>query len=380
MNFKRTGAVAKKEFIQIVRDPRSMGLGFVIPALLIFLFGFALTLDVDNVPLAIWNQDNSQVSKDFILNFKNSRYFQVVGYYDNYKDMEYLMDRDVIIMFMVIPKDFSKKIQAGQKSPVQIVLDGSDSNTARFAMGYGESVVETYNENAKKNAFLKISTMNPTVIDLGDRCWFNPNRDSTYFIVPGNIAIIIMIIAALLTSLTVAKEWERGTMEQLISTPVRGNELIFGKLLPYFVIGFIDILVAVAMGLFIFHVPFRGSFLLLFILSGIFLVGALSLGIYISIYAKSQRLASQISIMATFLPTYLLSGFMFAIFNMPKAIQLATYLIPARYFIIIIRGLYLKGVGIKALASSIIFLSLFAFFMLLLANKSFKKKVVESRV
>jgi len=376
MNLSRAAAVAKKEFIQITRDPRSLALAFAIPALLIFLFGYGLTLDVDNVPMAIWNQDKSQTSRDFILNFNNSRYFNIVGYYENYRDMEYRLDRDEILMFMVIPKDFSKNIQAKKETPIQIVLDGSDSNTARFAQGYGESVVLRYNDNFMTRAITEGGTMNPVPIDLRDRAWFNPNRESNYFIVPGNIAVIIMIISALLTSLTVAKEWERGTMEQLISTPVRSQELILGKLAPYFIIGLIDIAIAVSMGYYIFNVPLSGNVFLLFVLSSIFLVGALSLGLYISIFAKNQRLASQIAIMATFLPTYLLSGFMFAIFNMPKIIQSFTFLIPARYYMVILRGIYLKGIGARALWPQILFLSIFAVFMVTVANRAFKKKVV----
>lgn len=377
MNLDRATAVAKKEFIQIIRDPRSLGLAFAIPALLIFLFGYGLTLDVDNVPMAIWNQDNSQISKDFILNFNNSRYFNIVGYYDNYRDMEYLLNKDAALMFMVIPKDFSKYIQAKKIAPVQIIIDGSDSNTARIAKGYAESIVSRYNSNFETNAITEFSTMNPAPVDLRDRCWFNPNKESNYFIIPGNIAVIIMIISALLTSLTVAKEWERGTMEQLISTPVRGQELIFGKLFPYFVIGLIDLAIAVSMGYFIFQVPLRGNIILLFALSSLFLVGALSLGIFISVFAKNQRLASQIAIMATFLPTYLLSGFMFAIFNMPKVVQAITFLIPARYYMVILRGIYLKGIGIRALWPQIAFLSAFAVLMAIVANRRFKKKVVE---
>jgi len=380
MNLRRVVTIAKKESIQIMRDPRSMALAFFIPALLIVLFGYALTLDVDNVPLTIWNQDNSQISKDFIRNFKNSRYFQIVGYHNNYRDLIYQLDSDRAIMFMVIPKDFSKRLSLKEAAPVQIALDGSDSNTARFAMGYAESVVATYNNNLKVNAVTESSIMNPAPVDVRQRCWFNPNRESSYFIIPGNIAVIITIIAALLTSLTISKEWERGTMEQLISTPVRGNELIFGKLIPYFVIGFIDLVIAVFMGIYIFQVPFRGSLVVLFTLSSIFLVGALALGIYISIFAKNQRLASQISILATFLPTYLLSGFMFAIFNMPAAIRAITFLVPARYFMVILRGIFLKGIGIVPLATSVIFLVVFAGVTLLLANRCFKKKVVDGRV
>jgi len=375
MKLRRVNALAKKEFIQIIRDPRSMGLAIAIPVLLVFLFGYALSLDVDNVPTVIWDQDNSQVSRDFILDFHNSRYFEIKGYYDNYRDMMALIDRNKTLMAMVIPKHFSKYIQSDQTAPVQFLVDGSDSNTALIATGYLRSVVSNYNLSLIRKSLAKFGRMDPFPVQLCQRAWFNPNRESRYFVVPGVIAVVIMVISALLTSLTVAKEWERGTMEQLISTPVRSSELIMGKFIPYFVIGFIDLLIAVTMAEFVFHVPFRGNLLLLFALSSLFLAGALMLGILISIFAKSQLLASQIAIMATFIPTFLLSGFMYAIFNMPKAIQVLTYFIPATYFITILRGIYLKGIGMRDLWPEVLALAVFSFVVVFLANKSFKKKV-----
>lgn len=372
----RAIALAKKEFIQIIRDPRSLGLALAIPVLLVFLFGFALTLDVDNVPMVVWNRDKSQVSRDFILNFSNSRYFNIVRYCDGYKKMESLIDRSKVLMGMVIPKDFSKLIQSNQRAPVQFIVDGSDSNTARIAMGYLSNVVNAYNKNMEVKVLSETGVINPTTVDLRMRSWFNPNRESQDFVIPGNIAVIVMIISALLTSLTVAREWEKGTMEQLIATPVKPIELIVGKFAPYFTIGLIDLVISVTMGLVIFRVPFEGSIFLLFVLSCLFLTGALALGIFISIFAKTQLLATQIAIMATFMPTYLLSGFMFPIFNMPKAIQAITYLIPARYYIVILRGIYLKGIGIRSLFMQSVFLLIFACVMIALSIKRFKKKVV----
>lgn len=375
MNLNRTRAVFKKEFIQISRDPRSLALAFAIPVLLLVLFGYALSLDIDNIPMAIWNQDGSITAREFLLNFKNSKYFRIIGYYDNYPAMEYLIDKGKAMIAMVIDKNFSKYIQSNGRAPVQVIIDGSDSNTAQIALGYVNNVVFNYNQKFIKKALAVNSIENSDPVDLRSRIWFNQDLDSKLFIVPGLIAIIMMIIAALLTSLTIAREWERGTMEQLISTPVRGIELVVGKFAPYFVIGFIDLVIAVIMGILLFGVPFRGSPVLLVIFSGMFLTGALMLGIYISIVAKSQLMASQLAILTSFLPTFMLSGFTYEIFNMPQWVQYVTYLVPARYFIVILRGIYLKGVGFEVLWMNVAALVIFSVIAVRLAIMKFRKKV-----
>lgn len=375
MNLRRTRAIFKKEFIQIWRDPRSLALAFAIPMLLLVLFGYALSLDIDHIPMAVWNQDGSVTAREFLLNFKNSKYFRIIGYYDNYPAMEHLLDKDDAMIAMVIHKDFSKYIQSNALAPLQVIIDGSDSNTAQVALGYVNSVVYNYNLKYVKNALAANSIENTDPVDMRSRIWFNQDLDSKLFIVPGLIAIIMMIIAALLTSLTIAREWERGTMEQLISTPVRSIELIVGKFSPYFIIGFLDLAISVLMGILLFNVPLRGSVILLFIFSGIFLTGALMLGIYISIAAKSQLMASQMAILTSFLPTFMLSGFTYEIFNMPKWVQNITYLVPARYFIVILRGIYLKGVGIDVLWMNVAALCIFSFVAVRLAIVKFKKKV-----
>jgi len=375
MNYKRVRAIANKEYIQILRDPRSLALGLLIPVILIVLFGYALSLDIKNVPLAIWDQDNSKTSVDFLLNFKNSEYFKIVGYYDNYRDLDNLIDYGKTMMAIVIPKDFSRYVYSNQFAPVQLILDGSDSNTATIALGYAQTVVQQYNDKFFQKASDRI-LVNPQPVSLEQRIWFNQDFESKNFIVPGLIAIIMMIIAALLTSLTVAREWERGTMEQLISTPVRASELIAGKFLPYFAIGMIDLAISVILGRFVFFVPLRGSLIQLTIMSALFLTGALSLGIFISTVAKSQLLASQMAILTSFLPTFLLSGFTYEIFNMPQVVQAITYLIPARYFIKILRGIYLKDIGIMELWPEALCLTLFTIILTRLAVHKFKKKII----
>ena len=375
MNLRRVNAIAKKEFVQIIRDYRSLGLALVNPLILLCLFGFTLSLDVNNVPLAVWNQDKSQVSRDFIRDFKNSPYFKIVGYFDTYAQLQNHIDGRKAMMAMVIPKDFSKYIRSNQAAPVQLLVDGSDANSATIAMGYANGVVARYNVKLIADSVSQLGIKDLSPIEVRPRVWFNEDLKSRNYIVPGIIALIMMMIAAQLASITVAREWERGTMEQLISTPIRRSELILGKFIPYFIIGFFDLLVAVAMARFVFAVPFRGNLILLLILSSIFLTGALAQGIYFSIVTKNQRAATQMAVLTTFMPTFILSGFVFPIYNMPKIIQVITYVVPARYFITILRGIYLKGEGLDILWRQALFLSLFAVMMVFFAYRRFKKKV-----
>jgi len=373
---KRIKAVAWKEFIQIKRDPRSLGLALAIPIFMLVIFGYGLSLDIDQVHTLIWNQDaSSQTTTEFLLNFKNSKYFKILGYTDNYTDIQRKIDNGQIMLALVIPKDFSHYIESGKIAPLQLIVDGSDANTASIALGYVRSVVAKYNVDLLTNAFAKHGLEPPRAVNVHPRVWFNMGLVSTWYIIPGVIAMIIMIISALLISITIAREWERGTMEQLISTPVKGPELIIGKFIPYFAIGSFDLTVGVIMAIYLFGVPFRGSYLLLMILSSLFLTGALSQGMLISVNAKTQLMATQMASLSTLIPTMLLSGFIYPIFNMPKFVQGITYLIPARYYIVVLRDLFLKGNGMATLWDEALFLLLFAFIMFTLATRKFKKKV-----
>jgi ABC-2 type transport system permease protein len=377
MNLKRVWAISKKEFIQIKRDPRSLTLALAIPIFLLMIFGYALSLDIDHVKTVVWNQDaSSEFTRHFLLNFEFSKYFDIAAYTDNYRDIERMIDDGRVMMALVIPKDFSQYLKSGNASPLQLLVDGSDSNTATIAMNYVRSVVSQYNTELLASTFAQCGLNPPPSVDARPRIWFNMGLNSRWFIVPGVIAMIMMIIAALLTSITVAREWERGTMEQLISTPVKGRELIIGKFIPYFTIGFVDLIMGAAIARFLFGVPFRGSYLWLGVLSSLFLTGALSQGIVISTVARSQLLASQMAILTTFIPTMLLSGFIYPIFNMPRFIQSVTYVIPARYYIVILRDLFLKGVGMASMWDETLFLFLFAVIMINFAVRKFEKKVV----
>jgi len=376
MNFRRVGAVARKELLHVWRDPRSLLMAVGVPVLLLVLFGYALTLDVDNVPMVVWDQSGTAASRELVSRFGGSRYFSLRRYVDNYRALVRDIDDGKAMVGLVIPRDFAADLAAGRTTPLQLIVDGSDANTATLTIGYAEAVTASYSQRMMLQQFRRAGrprVENP--LDVRPRVWFNADLESKNFIFPGLIAVIMMVIAALLTSLTVAREWEGGTMEQLIATPVKGHELILGKLLPYFAIGLFDVLLAVLMGQFLFQVPLHGSVALLFGMASIFLVGVLTLGITISIVAKSQLLASQLAMTLTLLPSFLLSGFMFTIVNMPRPLQAITYLVPARYFVALLKGIYLKGVGLEILAGDAVLLLVFAAVMVLVANVMFKKKL-----
>ncbi len=376
MNFRRLKAVARKEFLHVLRDPWSLGMGIAIPMLLLVLFGYALTVDVDDVPLVVWDQSGTPESRELVSRFEGSRYFRIVGYVWCDRDIVERIDRGEALAALVVPRRFAGDLAAGRDVAVQLVLDGSDATVGTLALSYAEAVTGSYNLDVEVEQVLRARGQRIEMpLEVRPRVWYNAELESRNFIVPGLIAVIMMVIAAFLTSLTVSREWERGTMEQLISTPVKGAELVVGKLVPYFTISMIDVAVAVLMGELVFRVPFRGSLVFLFSVSAIFLVGVLSMGILISITAKSQLLSSQLAMVATFLPAWLLSGFIFAINNMPPAIQLVTHVVPARYFIALLRGIYLKGVGLDVLGGDVLLLTAFSVIMFSLAVARFKKKL-----
>lgn len=377
MKLLRIRALARKEFIHIFRDPRSLGMGIAIPMVMLLLFGYALTLDVDRVPLVLWDQSRTQASREFISHFLGSRYFSLQGTVDDYSRVEQAIDTRRALAALVIPPDFAGRTASGRGVTVQWIMDGSDSNTAVIAGGYAEAIVNAYSQELFFEEIRRRGGTAPTLpVELRSRVWYNADLESRNYIIPGLIAVIMMVIAALLTSLTVAREWEQGTMEQLISTPVKGPELIIGKLIPYFFIGLFDVFLAVLMGEFLFHVPLRGHGALIFVQAAVFLVGTLSLGMLISIVTRNQLLASQLALVLTFLPAFLLSGFAYPIASMPQVLQWITYLVPAKYFVALLKGIYLKGVGPSVLVVEGLFLAGFGLLTFTLATRKFKKKLV----
>ena len=376
MKLQRLLAVAKKEFLHVFRDWRSLYLSLAIPVILIMLFGYALTLDLRHVPTVVWDQSKTPESRALIDLYAGSPYFTIAAHLTSYKEIQQRLDRGSAMVALVIPSRFSRDISAGKKAVVQVLCDGSDANTSRLAMNYATAIGMIYaSQVTARQMALRGKTGLETPVEMVPRSWYNPDLRSQNVIVPGIIAIVMAVIASMLTSVTVAREWETGTMEQLIATPLRGPELIFGKAVPYFTIGMADVAIAVALGRWLFDVPIVGNAALLFAMAAVFLTGALFWGMFLSIVLKSQVLANQIAIVSGYLPTLILSGFVFAIENMPLPIQCITYIVPARYFIALLRGIYMKGIGLEILWLDALLLGVYAAVMVLLANKKLKFKL-----
>jgi ABC-2 type transport system permease protein len=376
MKFSRTWAIARKEWFHIFRDWRSLGLVILMPILLMLLFGYAVTLDVKKVPMGVLDRDRSQESLSFIHRFSASPYFHLRFFTQNEKEIKRLIDRGDVKMGLVLPWNFSKKIKAGREATVQVILDGSDSNTANIILTYVQGIAREYN---LEKTFLKIERLGgqkpKPPVEGRPRIWFNEELESKNYFIPGLVAVIMSIIGVLLTGQVIVREWERGTMELLISTPVRKEELIIGKLFPYFLLGLVDLLLAVLMGTWVFDVPFRGSFVLLFLLSCVYIIVALALGMTISTVAKTQILANQMAMVIGFLPTFLLSGFTFVIANMPFWLQIVTYGIAPRYYVTILKEIFLKGTDITFLWTETLILFGMAIAGIWVATKNFKKEL-----
>jgi len=376
MKFSRTWAIARKEWFHIFRDWRSLGLVILMPVLLMLLFGYAVSLDVKKVPMGVLDRDRSQESLSFIHRFSASPYFHLRFFAQDEKEIGRFIDRGEVKMGLVLPWDFSKKIKAGRKATVQVLLDGSDSNTANIILTYVQGIAREYN---LEKTFLKIERLGgqkpKPPVEGRPRIWFNEELESKNYFIPGLVAVIMSIIGVLLTGQVIVREWERGTMELLISTPVRKEELIIGKLFPYFLLGLLDLLLAVLMGTWVFEVPFRGSLALLFLLSCIYIIVALALGMTISTVAKTQILANQMAMVIGFLPTFLLSGFTFVIANMPCWLQIITYGIAPRYYVTILKEIFLKGADITFLWTETLILIGMAIAGIWVATRSFKKEL-----
>lgn len=377
MSIRRIRALTKKEFIQMSRDIRSLGGVLFIPLLMIFLFGYALSLDVDRIPTVLLDNDRTALSREFTHLLSDSRYFTLVGTLERDSEIEVSLARGEALMALVIPVGFSSAVKEGKRVPVQAILDGSDSNTASIAVGYFKAVATGFDislqEKRIRRAGLKMVEM---PLEARIRVWFNPELKSKNFIIPGLAAVIMMAICALMTALSVSREKETGTLEQLFSTPLSSIELLIGKLLPYLGVGLADMALVVGAGVLIFDVPFRGSYLDLFVTTVIFLIGTLSWGLFISVISRTQLQASQIAMLSAYLPSFLLSGFIYPIENMPIVLQVITYIVPARYFVEILKGLFLEGVGLPVLWPQVLALVVYAVLVLNLARKRFAKRLM----
>ena len=376
MNWTRIVAMTRKEILQIRRDPRSLLIILVIPLVQLFIFGYAVNLDVKHVPLCIYDRDGTQTSQDLLKHFQATDYFNIVRISDNYADIIRNIDHGVCSVAVVVPSQFAENLRSSGQASVQAILDASDSNSASIGMGYAQAIVQSYSSGIQvawqQEQGLAIAA--PNVI-FEPRTWFNEDLQSMANLVPGVVAMVMAVVGAFLTSLTIAREWERGTMEQLISTPVGKLEIQIGKLLPYFAIGIMDTAICAGTAVWWFGVPFRGSWIVLFGCSMLFLIVVLSLGYFISVTAKSQLGACQMALLATFLPTYLLSGFIFPIDQMPVAVQWITAVLPARYYVSILRNVFLKGTAVRLLVGDISALAAIAVILVVLSTRSFHKRL-----
>ena len=368
---RRLLAVARKELIQLRRDRRSLTLALLLPVLLLVIFAYAISWDVRNIRTAVVDDDGTARSRALVEAFAASGYFTLERAADS-RDVAPLMDRGRVQLALVIPVGFAAELGTGRPARVQAIVDGSDANSATIILSYVQAVV---GEHTARLAETFGAAPPAPRIRLASRVWYNEELVSRNMIIPGLVAVIMMIIAAMLTSLTIAREWERGTMEQLAATPVGRLEVVLGKLLPYLAIGLVDVAVTSVLGVTLFGVPFRGSVVQLMVLSAFFLTGALGLGMFISAATRSQLLATQLAMVATFLPAFLLSGFMYAIEVMPPPLRGLTLLVPARYFVVVTRGLFLKGVGAEVLYVQALLMLAFAAIGLALATRAFRKEL-----
>ena len=375
MRLRRVRAIALKESLQIVRDPRSLMIALLIPLMQMFMLGYGVSLDIKRIPLCAYDREGSQQSQALLKRFASSQYFSVQQVARNYAEITRAIDDGSCRLAVVVPEGFTKGLNDAGAGAVQVLIDGTDSNTANLAANYARAVVSTYSGEVQLETVQRrggtIQTLTP--VDVQARVWFNEDLVSRDFIVPGIVALVMAIVGAQLTSLTIAREWERGTMELLVSTPIRPMELMLGKLLPYFVIGMVDAAFCLALAVFWFEVPFRGTLATLVFTTMLFLTVVLCIGYYVSVSIRSQVGASQIALILTMLPTTLLSGFAFPIDQMPPVVQGVTFLVSGRYYVTILKAIFLKGAPLAELAVPILWLTAYAAVMVLLAARAFRK-------
>jgi ABC-2 type transport system permease protein len=375
VKLRKIKAVARKEYYHLIRDFRSLYLAFVIPLLLILLFGYALSLDVEHIQTVIVDHDKTQASRDFIRKLNASSYFDVSGHLpDSAAAIRYL-DENRAVMAIVIPPRWAENLKADRESPLQVIIDGSDPNFAGSTRAFITAFISEFNQQ-QLIQFLNrqgLKKIKPPV-EGRIRVWFNEDLESRNFIIPGIIAIIIMIVGALLTSLVIAREYENGTMETIRSMPMRSTEFLIGKAVPYFFIGLTDVLVSILVGQLLYGVVLKSSFWLMIAASAVYLGVALAIGLLISTLTKSQLVANQMAILVTYLPSLLLSDFVFPRENMPLVLNLISRIVPATYFIDILNGLYLRGLTFSRLWPSYLMLGAMLAFLTALNLLALKKE------
>jgi ABC-2 type transport system permease protein len=371
-------AIARKEFIQIRRDKATLYMVFIFPVMMLILYGFGIRYDVKLVPTTVFDQDGGQLSRQYIERFAHSPYFSVKRYVHSYRDLQHDIDRGDARIGIVIPPDFSERLASNREATVQIIVDGSDNNTATIAISYEIAITQQFSSDIMMHQLeAVIGRLNLPIpaIEMEPRIWFNPNMESVQFIVPGIIAVIMMIVGTVLTALTIVKEKEQGTIEQIVSSPIKRYELMVGKVIPYATLAYLDFLIIVGASYLLFGVRIKGSVGLLMLTAFFYLVGVLAMGVLVSTITQTQVSAMFTAIMVSMLPSILLSGFIFPISQMPRVLQAITLVIPARYFIEILRDIYLKGLGLEAFWLEAVYIMVFGFVMIALAVSRFHKRL-----
>jgi ABC-2 type transport system permease protein len=376
MNFRRLLSLIRKEFIQILRDPRTLAITFAMPVLQIFLLGYAATNDVRNVPLVVWDQDRSRASRELLDAYRAADYFHLDFEVGSEAELRGLIDSGQARTGLIIPPDYSTRVASGKGAQVALVVDGSDPTIAGTALSAATMIGQTKAQNlvVERAAARGQAAITQMPVEVRTQVWYNPDLRSSYYMIPALIGLILMTLTVLLTSTSIVRERERGTIEQLIVTPLRSLELIVGKLAPYVLIALIDMVEILVAGVLMFGVPINGSLPLLLLLTGLFLVTTLGLGLFISTISNTQQEA-MLTTMFFLLPSIFLSGFLFPLAAMPWYLQAFSHIIPLRYFLIIVRGIIIKGVAIDTLWTEVIALSIFAVIIMGSAAARFRKRL-----
>ena len=366
--------IVRKEFRQIKRDKRILSILLFIPALMLLMFGYALNFDVKHTSMAVYDEDRSSTSREFVEQFFISEYFTKVQTLESKAEINNLLDAEQARVVLVIPSTFTKDIQRGRATSVQVIVDGANSNAASTILGYINAIIQQYSVKVMAESFVRMRQQQITLpIDYQPRVWYNPELVSAKFLVPGLIAFILMVTAVISTALAIVRERELGTMEQLMVSPIKPIELILGKTIPYTLISLFATVTVLFLGYILFGVSIKGSIFLLSLVTFIFFVGSLGMGLLISTMVETQQLAFMIAAIVSMLPTFILSGFVFPIRNMPVMIQGITYLLPARYFLVALRAIILKGAGLSAFWDQALILAIYALFMIGISSLRMRK-------
>ena len=368
--------IIRKEFIQFKQDRKMFAISFVAPVFQLLVLGYAANLDVSDIPVVVCDMDHSRSGRDLVTRFTSTGYFRVVDYVERLQDIDGYIDDGHALMALVIPRGFEKNLGSGRPAPVQLIADGSETTSGGIALSYASVIMSQFSQNIILESLSRRGvTSLPPRVNAEFRVWYNPELKSRNFMVPGVLGLLLMVMTTILTSLAIVKEKELGTLEQLIVTPIRPYQLIVGKIAPYMMIGIIDVVLVVGVATFFFALPLKGGFWLLFVLCLIFLMTTLGLGLFVSTVSRTQQQAMMTAIFFIMMPMIFFSGFVFPIENMPRFIQYVSYAMPLRYFFVIVRGLFLKGIGISTLWPQAVALLVFGAAILSLSVLRFRKRL-----